>query len=45
MVRDAARRDGHAEYDMQRHILVLIAILAETAEAAPRPVHTAFTFP
>ncbi len=42
---DAARRDGHAEYDMQRHIMVLIAILAETAEAAPRPVHAAFTFP
>ncbi|KGJ06400.1 hypothetical protein SAMN04487972_101158 [Paracoccus halophilus] len=35
---DAARRAGQAEYDLHRHIMLLIAILAETAEAAPRPV-------
>lgn len=35
---DAARRAGKADYDMHRHVMLLIAILAETAEAAPRPV-------
>ncbi|WP_347266451.1 DUF6477 family protein [Paracoccus sp. (in: a-proteobacteria)] len=46
---DMARRAGQAEYDVQRHILLLVAILAETAEAAPRPVplpvSMALTFP
>ncbi|MDK8873211.1 DUF6477 family protein [Paracoccus sp. SSJ] len=35
---DLCRRQGMAGYDMHRHIMLLIAILAETAEAAPRPV-------
>lgn len=35
---DLARRENRAEYDLHRHILLLIAILAETAEIAPRPV-------
>ncbi len=35
---DAIRREGRADYDVHRHIMLLIAILAETAEAAPRPV-------
>ena len=35
---DTARRENRAEYDLHRHIMVLIAILAETAAAAPQPV-------
>lgn len=44
---DRARRDGQAEYNLHRHIMLLIAILAETeaeagakagAAAEPRPV-------
>ena len=35
---DLARRENRAEYDLHRHILLLIAILAETAAAAPQPV-------
>lgn len=35
---DAIRREGRADYDVHRHIMLLIAILAESAEAAPRPV-------
>ncbi|UFM63674.1 DUF6477 family protein [Paracoccus sp. MA] len=31
---EMARRQGQAGYDMHRHIMLLIAILAETAEAA-----------
>lgn len=42
---DTARREGQAEYDVQRHILLLVAILAETAEAAPRPVPCVLTCP
>jgi hypothetical protein len=34
---DLARRENRAEYDLHRHIMLLIAILAETAEIAPRP--------
>lgn len=32
------RRESLASYDLQRHILVLIAILAETRETLPQPV-------
>ena len=35
---DTARRENRAEYDLHRHIMVLIAILAETAAAAPQPL-------
>ncbi|QFG37704.1 hypothetical protein BDE18_1107 [Paracoccus pantotrophus] len=42
---DLLRRSGQAGYDMHRHILLLIAILAETAEAAPRPVPNPVTCP
>ena len=35
---DTIRREGAAGYDLHRHIMLLVAILAETAEAAPRPV-------
>jgi len=35
---DNIRREGRADYDLHRHIMLLIAILAETAEAAPRPL-------
>lgn len=28
---DLARREGHAEHDLQRHILVLVAVMAEAA--------------
>lgn len=41
---DTVRREGSADYDVHRHILLLIAILAETAEAAPRPVAAPFTY-
>jgi len=34
---DAARRDGRADYDLHRHIMLLIALMAEAAEAAPCP--------
>lgn len=37
---DQARRDAKADYNLQRHILVLIAIIAETAAALPQPVGT-----
>ncbi|WP_323715723.1 DUF6477 family protein [Paracoccus aminovorans] len=40
---DAVRRERRADYDVHRHILLLIAILAETAEAAPRPVRAPLT--
>ncbi|SMO51479.1 DUF6477 family protein [Paracoccus laeviglucosivorans] len=33
-----ARCERQADYDLQRHVLLLIAIMAETAAAAPRPV-------
>ena len=33
-----ARQENRAEYDLHRHIMLLIAILAETAEIAPRAV-------
>lgn len=33
-----ARLDARAEYDLQRHVLLLIAILAEITLAAPSPV-------
>ena len=33
-----ARHENRAEYDLHRHIMLLIAILAETAEIAPRAV-------
>ncbi len=39
---DLARREGEADYDVQRHILLLIAIIAETAASAPRPVQVTF---
>lgn len=42
---NAARRESHAEYDLHRHIMVLIAILAETAEAAPRAAMARLTCP
>lgn len=42
---DRLRREGQAGYDVHRHILLLIAILAETAEAAPRPVASPVTAP
>lgn len=32
---DLIRRAGQAGYDIHRHIMLLIAIMAETAEAAP----------
>lgn len=35
---DQARRELKADYDLQRHVLVLIALLAETALTAPQPV-------
>lgn len=35
---NAARCEGQADYDLHRHILLLIAILAETAELAARPL-------
>lgn len=38
---DTARREAQADYDVQRHVMLLIAILAETAAALPQPV----TFP
>ncbi len=40
---DGIRREGRADYDVHRHIMLLIAILAETAEAAPRPVPSPLT--
>lgn len=40
---DLARRENRAEYDLHRHIMLLIAILAETAEIAPRAVQPAAT--
>ena len=36
-----ARQENRAEYDLHRHIMLLIAILAETAEIAPRAVQPA----
>ncbi|MFC3568735.1 DUF6477 family protein [Paracoccus sp. TOH] len=42
---DAIRRAGGAGYDVHRHIMLLIAILAETAEVAPRPVPSPLTCP
>ena len=36
-----ARHENRAEYDLHRHIMLLIAILAETAEIAPRAVQPA----
>lgn len=42
---DIARRESRAEYDLHRHIMLLIAILAETAEIAPRPVQPLATQP
>lgn len=41
---DLARRENDAEYDLHRHIMVLIAILAETAKAAPGAVPVALTY-
>lgn len=38
---DSARREGHADYDMHRHVRLLIALLAEMIAArqnAPQPV-------
>ncbi|MDT1063776.1 DUF6477 family protein [Paracoccus sp. CPCC 101403] len=35
---NAARIEAQADYDLQRHILILIAILAEFRMAAPVPV-------
>ncbi|TWI37944.1 DUF6477 family protein [Paracoccus sulfuroxidans] len=32
------RRESAASYDLQRHVLLLIAILAETRAAMPQPV-------
>lgn len=40
---DGIRREGRADYDVHRHIMLLVAILAETAEAAPRPVPAPLT--
>ncbi|QFQ88030.1 hypothetical protein F8A10_06375 [Paracoccus kondratievae] len=42
---DQFRRTGQAGYDPHRHILLLIAILAECAEAAPRPLAQALICP
>lgn len=42
---DLIRRSGQAGYDMHRHVMLLIAILAETAEAVPRPVPNRVTCP
>ena len=42
---DLARRENRAEYDLHRHILLLIAILAETAEIAPRAITPVATKP
>lgn len=44
---DQARRDGAADYDVQHHLLLLIALIAEALQGAARPVSTAetFTFP
>ena len=42
---DLARRENCAEYDLHRHIMLLIAILAETAEIAPRAVQPAAAQP
>jgi hypothetical protein len=42
---DSVRREGRAGYDIHRHILLLIAIMAETAEAVQRPVPVPITFP
>ncbi len=41
---DLARRENGAEYDLHRHIMVLIAILAEEKAAAPRAVPVAITY-
>jgi len=38
---DLARREARADYDLQRHVLLLVAILAETRLARSSPV----TFP
>ncbi|MDO5642417.1 MAG: DUF6477 family protein [Paracoccus sp. (in: a-proteobacteria)] len=45
---DSARRERRADYDLHRHIRLLIALLAEmtlAANAAPRPVLLDFTAP
>ncbi|SIR10132.1 hypothetical protein SAMN05421641_1256 [Paracoccus thiocyanatus] len=42
---DQARRGGQAGYDLHRHVMLLIAIMAETAEAAIRPAAAPLTCP
>ena len=44
---DTARREGRAEYDLHRHVRLIIALLAEMrlqAEGAPRPVSNVIAF-
>lgn len=44
---DSARREGRADYDLHRHVRLIIALLAEMrlqAETAPRPVDNVIAF-
>lgn len=44
---DSARREGRADYDLHRHVRLIIALLAEMrlqAEAAPQPVDNVIAF-
>lgn len=44
---DTARREGRADYDLHRHVRLIIALLAEMrlrAETAPRPVSNVIAF-
>ena len=44
---DLARREGRADYDLHRHVRLIIALLAEMrlqTEAAPQPVDNVIAF-
>ena len=44
---DTARREGHADYDLHRHVRLIIALLAELrlqAEGMPQPASNVIAF-
>ena len=44
---DTARREGHADYDLHRHVRLIIALLAELrlqAETMPQPASNVIAF-